>query len=237
MIAIMFRNAVKQNLAGQLFVRMIEVPLPERKLGIEDEMTFLELPFDEAVAWFKQRFPEDTEATDFILRAYVRDGKKNTELMRQYLAQRAKEQLDRVLSEGGSVKGFVRAVQGGQAGLGIEPISHSYLETVFRTQTQSAYGAGRYRQITSPAVVAARPYVEYRTALDSSVRPAHRKLDGLQFRTADPAWKLIAPPNGYNCRCQIVTLDASDLIPGRLTETIPKDAKPDPGFDGPPTDS
>jgi hypothetical protein len=71
--------------------------------------------------------------------------------------------------------------------------------TVFRTNVQAAYGAGRFRAMTDPDVVEARPFVEYRTVGDAVVRPSHAILAGTCYHSASPAWHKISPPNGFRC--------------------------------------
>ncbi len=77
------------------------------------------------------------------------------------------------------------------------------LDTIFRTNMQSAYMAGRYA--TQLEQVDTHPYWEYVAVLDSRTRPAHRALAGCVFRYDDPIWQTIYPPNGYRCRCRVRT--------------------------------
>ncbi len=46
------------------------------------------------------------------------------------------------------------------------------LELIWRTNIQTAYSAGRYRQMTDPDVAEARPYWQYKAILDRRTRPA-----------------------------------------------------------------
>ncbi|WP_163380437.1 phage minor head protein [Enterobacter hormaechei] len=78
------------------------------------------------------------------------------------------------------------------------------LETIFRTNIQSAYAAGRYQQ--QMRNVADRPYWEYNAVMDNRTRPTHAALNGRVFRWDDPIWQTIYPPNGYNCRCWVRAL-------------------------------
>lgn len=88
------------------------------------------------------------------------------------------------------------------------------LQTIYRTNLQSAYMAGRQQQFDAERERA--PFVQYLAVMDSRTRPSHSALHGRVFRLEDPAWNVIAPPNGYNCRCRARNfsqdeLDARDL--------------------------
>lgn len=91
------------------------------------------------------------------------------------------------------------------------------LETIFRTNLQSAYMAGRYEQNKSNAED--RPFWRYIAVMDESTRPDHAALDGLVFRHDDPFWQSHTPPNGYNCRCRFDALTEDDLIAQGLKAT------------------
>lgn len=235
-----YAAAVQADLGGQLFVRQVEVPesMPERALVDKpDAASFLSLPFDEAIQAFLDKrlvTPEEFRRLSDAARTRAFTA---TRLASDGLRQHAFDLLTNALREGSTLRDFAAQLQAQEVSLGITPSSPAYLETVYRTNVQSAYGAGRYRQITSPVVAAARPYVEYRTAQDSRVRPSHALLDGVIFRQDDPNWSRYAPPNGYQCRCGIVTLRARDVDQSRVVASsdLPADTRPDPGFDSAPT--
>lgn len=46
--------------------------------------------------------------------------------------------------------------------------------------------------------------LQYRTAGDERVREAHRRLDGVTLPPSDKFWERYLPPNGWNCRCNVV---------------------------------
>lgn len=71
------------------------------------------------------------------------------------------------------------------------------LKTIYQTNMQSAYMAGRYAQMIEQAEE--RPYWQYVAILDSKTRPAHRALNGKVFRYDDAGWGAFYPPNGFNC--------------------------------------
>ncbi|MBP4049219.1 minor capsid protein [Chromobacterium violaceum] len=83
------------------------------------------------------------------------------------------------------------------------------LETIYRTNLQTAYMAGRWQ--TQMENVADRPYWMYVAIRDSKTRPSHRALHGKVFRYDDPFWQSYYTPNGWGCRCRTIALSADDL--------------------------
>ncbi|MDR5803412.1 PBECR2 nuclease fold domain-containing protein [Caballeronia sp. LZ001] len=80
------------------------------------------------------------------------------------------------------------------------------LDTIFRTNMQSAYMAGRYASQLEQTD--SHPFWEYVAVLDNRTRPAHRALAGAVYRFDDPFWQTFYPPNGYRCRCRVRTRTA-----------------------------
>lgn len=101
----------------------------------------------------------------------------------------------------------------------------SSLETVFRTQTQIAYGAGRWNALQDEAIQEILWGYEYVTVGDDRVRPSHAAMDGVKRPKDDPIWNTWWPPCGYNCRC--TTLEIFDE--GEATAELPA-VEPDAGF-------
>jgi uncharacterized protein with gpF-like domain len=100
-----------------------------------------------------------------------------------------------------------------------------------------AYAKGRAEQMADPAVVAALPYWQYRTAGDGRVRPAHAALDGFTALQSDFVWGRIYPPCGFNCRCTVIPILASEApegsnLPGSPRIPFMAASVPDPGFGG-----
>lgn len=87
--------------------------------------------------------------------------------------------------------------------------SPARLSTIYRTNTQSAYMAGRYQAMWADRE--AHPWWMYVAILDNRTRPTHRIMNGRTFAADDPVWDFIYPPNGYNCRCRVRPLSAADV--------------------------
>lgn len=103
------------------------------------------------------------------------------------------------------------------------------LRTIYQTNLGTSYQVGRYKQMED--VKAARPYWQYRTAGDVSVRPTHQAHDGKVYHADHPFWDRWYPPNGFNCRCYVKTLSARQMEARGLTEeTAGTDVLPDEGW-------
>ncbi len=83
------------------------------------------------------------------------------------------------------------------------------LETIFRTNMQTAYAAGQWRQIEAQADIA--PFLLYDAVDDLRTRPLHHAWDNTILPVDSPWWRTHYPPNGYNCRCGVIQLDADQL--------------------------
>jgi SPP1 gp7 family putative phage head morphogenesis protein len=229
---------VKADLAGQLMVRALEAKRVALK-SPTDPPIFVELPFDDAVAEFRKRNLIPPKAVDKIIDTYRKRSEGASELMLRALRNKVEDALDRAVTEGETLRDFVRRMRSADVDLGVKPAQSHYLETIYRTNVQLAYGAGRFRAMTDPDVIAERPYVEYRTVDDSRVRPEHAILHERVWRADDTSWHNLSPPNGFNCRCSIVTLDEAEYREtGRVvTNGVPEGFRADEGFGGAPVET
>jgi len=109
---------------------------------------------------------------------------------------------------------------------GLEPYR---LDNIFRTNIQTAYNAGRYKQMM--AIAERRPYWEYDAVNDTHTRPTHLAQDKKIYRYDHPFWKTWYPPSGFRCRCVVHSLSAQEMKEEKLKEeTKMPEEKPDEGF-------
>jgi len=97
-----------------------------------------------------------------------------------------------------------------------------YLDNVFRTNIQNAYGHGRWQQ--QQRNKAKRPYLMYSAINDSRVRPAHLALNRIILPIDDPFWLTHYPPLGFRCRCTCIALTEKEALKYGIT---PKDQLPE----------
>ena len=93
--------------------------------------------------------------------------------------------------------------------------SPARLKLIYRQNMQTAYMAGRYKQMLENADN--RPWWRYVAVLDQRTRPAHRLLDGRTFRHDDAFWSSHYPPNGWGCRCRVQALSETGLAREGIT--------------------
>lgn len=83
------------------------------------------------------------------------------------------------------------------------------LETIFRTNMQSAYAAGQWQEIQAAAEIA--PFLMYDAVDDDRTRPWHAAWDNKVLPVTSSWWKTHFPPNGFNCRCGVIQLSADEV--------------------------
>lgn len=85
-----------------------------------------------------------------------------------------------------------------------------YLEAEYDHAVGSAMMASKW---VNQAGRGDKYYLQYRTAADSAVRPAHQRLEGITLPSSDPFWESYYPPNGWRCRCDVVEVLREDYKP------------------------
>lgn len=125
--------------------------------------------------------------------------------------------VNKSIADGGTFKDFQKFIKESEIIL-----PKHYLDNVFRTNIQNAYGHGRWIQQNRNK--AKRPYLMYSAINDSRVRPSHLALDKIVLPFDHPFWLTHYPPLGYRCRCTVIALTEKQALKYGIT---PEDQLPE----------
>jgi hypothetical protein len=178
------------------------------------------LPFDEAIDFFRQKTAMPTEAWDDLekemhARAFVVAGATKTELLTDL-----RRAVDKSIAEGGTLAMFQKDFDSivDRHGWNYKGNRGWRSATILDTNISMAYSAGRYKQMTSPAVAQARPYFRYLPSSSRRKRADHVRFYNLVLPQTDPFWVTHFPPNGWGCHCGVTTVSGRELEKLQLEE-------------------
>ncbi len=132
-------------------------------------------------------------------------------ITRAMVLELIKNELLAVMEADGDINSFRDKIDTIFIAGGLDTMAAHHIETLYRTNMHAAFQAGRYNQLTKPHILKARPYWKYIAIRDGSTRPAHAEMNGKVFHHTNPIWQVWYPPNGFNCRCQVVSLSEREV--------------------------
>ncbi len=166
-------------------------------LDLADDGDYAAIPFDEAVKFMKSRVPL-TKAEWSALEEQVRFRAFTVAALSAPDAiERIRKHVIVAVENGTSLSKFWTAAKAEDvAGLGSSPW---YWETVYRTNVQTAYNAGRATQImkSNPE------YLEFIGIEDSRQTAICAQRNGVVLPATHPFWKSNWPPLHFNCRSTV----------------------------------
>ncbi len=165
--------------------------------------------FKEAVEFLKKKTPltaAEYKALDDECRskAFTVSGYTSLEVLQKFL-----DELTDACKNGKTKKDFMDTMNGFLERNGYEGLNPFNADVIFCTNMQTAYNAGHYKSMTNPTTKKLRPYWKYVTAGDGEVRESHALMEGRIYAADDPIWNIWYPPNGFRCRCSVVSLTKS----------------------------
>lgn len=218
-IKVKFKKAAVEDFTDTLF-KLSSIAVLE---GLKTAGKSLKLSFSSEVQRYARKLDIDLGNLEENLRL---DAKEMITDSMATLEQRINAELAEVTAAGLSQAEARRTLIQSLERMGVSAKSHSYLDTLIRTHSQLAFNAARWSAMNVDPNVWGFKYV---TARDDSVRPSHAKMEGLTRPKEAKIWLRIWPPNGWNCRCQVV--EVYDAVSVRYTDSADiKRYKPDPGF-------
>ena len=117
---------------------------------------------------------------------------------------------NKAIADGGTFKDFQKLIKESDIIL-----PKHYLDNVFRTNIQSAYGHGRWQQ--QQRNKDKRQYLMYSAINDSRVRPAHLALNRIVLPIDHPFWLTHYPPLSFRCRCTVIALTEKQALKYGIT--------------------
>lgn len=186
------------------------------------------LRFQEAVRAFRARVPmSDADFYEMLeashARAFVVAGVAKLDLVTQVW-----KALDDAISNGTTFEDFKKTV-GAQLEEEWGRKNPARLETIFRTNTQRSYSAGKIEMMRNPAISKRRPYWRYTAILDGRTTVVCKTCDGTTLPADHPFWATHQPPLHFNCRATIRALTVSQAETMGVSDEPPT-AEPLDGF-------
>lgn len=185
------------------------------------------LRFAEAEQWFRNKVPITRAEWEKLSEAAKRHAFVISGVAQGDLVADAWESLAKAIEQGQDFGEWKREM-GDRLEAAWGKKSASRLETIFFQNVQNSYQAGRYKQLTDPDVIKARPYWLYDAVLDSRTTKLCSTLNGTVRPAEDSFWDTHTPPLHFFCRSGLRSLTRKQAE-GRITET-PPELPPASGF-------
>lgn len=173
----------------------------------------LDLPFREAIAFFRQKTNVTTQSyldvwAEAHSRSFMVAGAAT-----QALVQDFREEITKALEQGTTLQDFRRSFDQLVTKHGWQHTGTPGWRTriIFETNLSTAYSAGRYAQATEPDTLAVYPYWRYVHSGARHPRLQHLSWNGKVLLASDPWWSQHYPPNGWRCGCRVEVLSARGL--------------------------
>lgn len=117
---------------------------------------------------------------------------------------------------------------------GLDPLTPSRANVVYRNAVRSAQMAGRWAEEYSTEGMRRAGYWMYSAVGDDRTSPFCMSMDGRVFRKDDPIWDRAFPPNHHRCRSTVIELTESQIAAMGLTVGKGEDVRESPDWDYPP---
>ena len=192
----------------------------------ETNLQAISLPFEEAIAFFRQKTRIPTARWTDVWRtahshAFMVAGAATDALLKDF-----QDEIKKALEQGTTLATFRASFDDI-----VERHGWDYVGTpgwrskiIYDTNLSTAFSAGRYAQLTEPETLKVFPFWTYVHSGSAHPRLQHLAWNGLTLRADDPFWDSHFPPNGWHCGCRVAPTSERDL--GRMGKEAPDKAPP-----------
>ena len=189
----------------------------------------------DALKWFLEKLSVSREVWDAMSqearrKAFTVAGVAHADLLTQ-----VHEAITKALKDGTGLGQFKKDVQNKLLSAWGEQVANPAwrIETIFRTNMQSAYSAGRWKQLNHPTIKKVRPYMMFDAVMDNRVSHICEKLDGTVLPTEEWEKRGLCPPLHFNCRSALRSLRKSQALKQEKFGEEPPDVQAQDGFGNP----
>ena len=223
--------AFEEMLLSDLFARL-ETLSDDFSIALADEekaTAWVKLPPKEAIKAFMSKKIMSPRAFGKLTDAYKLKSFTVTADIKVYMIEKIKGDLQAAISAGTTKKAFVKALGERFDAWGVTRLKKHHAETVFDTNVLGSYAHGRFEQLSNPELAKLRPYWQYKTVGDGRVRENHAAMHNKIYPCDSSVWKSWFPPNGFRCRCGVISLTEEQAKEKGVTEGMPT-VQPDEGW-------
>lgn len=159
----------------------------------------------EAVEWFRERVPVTADEWERMSERARRGAFRVAGVARLDIVTEVWRAIDSAVAAGTDFREFQRTVGASLAREWGRP-NAGRVATIFRTNVQTAYAAGRYAVATNHDTMRVRPWWRFDAILDGRTTPICDPRDGLIKPASDSWWSTNYPPLHFQCRSGVTTL-------------------------------
>jgi uncharacterized protein with gpF-like domain len=169
---------------------------------------YMNLSFEAAIAFFRAKLNMPAATWDAIwgemhTQAFTVAGAMTDDIIESFRIA-----VDRAISTGSTFADFKKDFDSivEKTGWGFNGSAKWRAKVIYDTNLSVAYQRGHWQQMTDPDVVKTRPYLRYIRSSSAEPREEHLQWANLILPWDHPFWQSHYPPNGWECKCGVVSL-------------------------------
>ncbi len=168
--------------------------------------------FEEAWRWFREHAGLNEREVAALTKRAIKRAFQVAGLAELRLVDDVAKEIERAIRDGTTLEDFKVAVKEKleRAWAGTVANPPARMETIFRTNLQTAYSAGRVRELMEPEVREGRPFWRFDALLDMRTTELCRVCNGTILPANSGWFHTHTPPLHYGCRSFIQSLTQDD---------------------------
>ena len=190
--------------------------------------------YEGTIDFLARRIDATGTEIELLRRTYTDEALRVTREASEFLEKELQEAIVETVLDGGGVKEGVKGLRDAFQRAGYAPEADYRLEAIFRTQTQTAYSAGRVNAWRDPAIDEILWGFEFTAVADDRTTELCQGLDGTRRPKSDPLWVQCTPPLHWNCRSTLIEIFNDEKL--AVPTDLPANVTPQAGFNFNPGD-